>query len=159
MGGHRTASVAGVVRGSVPAAAEDLGDDRPGDRRGDLATGLFARTLLALDDDRDGPLRDAAVAAGVADDPGVGAGRVGAELGRAGLAADVAVLEALVVHPDGRAVVDHGDHGVLEGGGGRAADGGAPLVGIGLVDDLVLVVPDLLDDVGRHDGAVVGHAR
>src|SRR5918995_6172408 len=154
---HRTASVPGVVRG-VAAPHEDLGEDRPGDGGGDLATGLFAGALLPLDDDGDRHLGDPTLAAAVADDPGVGPGRVGAELGGTRLAPDVAVLEALVVEADGGALVDDRRHGVLERGGGRGADGGAPLVGVGLVDDLVLVVADLVDDVRRHDAPVVGHA-
>src|SRR5829696_2372618 len=141
---HRTASVPGVVRGSVAAPPDDLGEDRPGDGGGDLAARLFAGALLPLDDDGDRHLGDATLAAGVADDPGVGPGRVGAELGGTRLAPDVAVLEALVVEADGGALVDDRSHGVLHRGGGRGADGGAPLVGVGLVDDLVLVVADLL---------------
>src|SRR3546814_3257684 len=107
--------------------AEVGGHDRLGDRRGHPATGLLAGALLALDDHGDGDGGGLTGGTGESHDPGVGAGRVGAELRGAGLAAN---LEAGDGEPAGGAVGDHAAHGAAHDGSGSSEEHNAELTSL-----------------------------
>src|SRR6476659_2676517 len=108
----------GTEAGRSVTAASRLGDrlqrllqDGMTDRDSDAPTGGLADAGLALDDDRHRDLRVAGRAA-EADDPRVRLGGLDAELGGAGLAAD---LEPGHGERLGAPVLDDAEHGVVHG--------------------------------------------
>ena len=133
------------------------GQDGLGDRRRHPPAGLLARPRLALHDHRDRDRGRLARRAGEADDPGVRPGRLGAELGGAGLAAHV---EAGHVEACGRSRCRPRRASPRRI---RSARGlvhrRRPHLGLVGVDDVAVGVADVAEHVGRHHLAAVGHGR